>query len=133
MAYRIPLKTLGIDPKTLIADVKAEKLSVIEANEINRKEVFVDYRAEFQRALDRPDDPRVGFTSAREIRDTGILSDKIAAALGDAIVLENVDYEMLKRKLNLPGVFGVNHRYVRQMLDDVDNAEKVDLNKTKAK
>ena len=132
MARRVPLKVLGIDPKPIVADMNAGRISSAAAVEKLTGNAYVDYRAEFQRVLDRPDDPQRGFSGSKEIRETGALSDKIGDALGDAIVLEDSEYEMLKHKLNLPGIFGSSHKNVRQMLDDVDNAEKVDLNKTKA-
>lgn len=126
MARKIVLKQLGSDPKLVRARFEAKEITEQEAIAALR-ERWVDYRDVIADIMAAPEDQRAGM-SGEDIRVACLVADKFAKAIGDFILLEDADYETLARKVRVFRWGGLAHPNVVRFLDDIKDAEKVDIN-----
>ena len=131
MARKIVFKTLGTDPKDISDQVKAGKMTREEAQaKLNKLDPLIDYRDQMLNALARPTDQQRGFVG-KEMHSVIALMDKIEKALGKQIVLEDAEHSLLNKHVQAYP-WAMAHANIGAFLNDVDEAEKVDLNDTKA-
>lgn len=130
MARKLILKRLGTDPRVL-ADLVNSKEMTIEEGQAAIADRWIDYRQVIADILAAPEDPRAGM-SGEDIRTACAVANRCAKALGNVLMLEDADYETLARKVKLFRWGGNAHPNIVTFLDDLANAEKVDLNEPKA-
>ena len=120
----IELKHLGADPEKLKSQFAKNELSEQEANEIARKNLWVNYKDTMINALSSPvgGQREIGVADMR----TAIkIMDKIEAANG-RVHLEDAEYQFLNDRVqNMKWTLA--HKHIMQFIDDIAQAPTVEI------
>ena len=141
MARKLTLKLFGKDTQKLVEDVaakvKVNKITLDEAqrlvSEATAKDPYFDYKTHFIDIVAMPPADNRSGNSGADIRVINRIIEKIENADRDFVTLEDTPYSFLANRVSRFTGWSTNNRilnrYIEQFLDDVANAEEVNIAK----